>query len=333
MAGVLGLRNEIRWETQGGNHGIRCPFHLAPRLPAAGAAGRGGGVKHNTALGALNIVLAMLGFAGMDAMSKLLVADYSIGQMMWIRYGVFCLFAWFLVRRQGLVKAARTRRPWLQGSRAVLGLVESAIFVLAFKYLPLADVHAVAGTAPLVVIALGVLLLGERAGATRWLAVATGFAGVLVIVRPGFRDFDWPLLLPLGASILWAGYQILVRFCAREDSPETTLVWTAFAAFAAASLVGAWGWQWPDAAGWAWLIAISLVGALAQFALIKALDYADAGAVQPYSYTLLVWVTALGFLIFGDLPDGWTLLGAAIIVASSLYAWHLDRRETTRAAE
>ena len=88
-----------------------------------------------------------------------------------------------------------------------------------------------------------------------------------------------------------------------------------------------------DAAGWAWLIAISLVGALAQFALIKALDYADAGAVQPYSYTLLVWVTALGFLIFGDLPDGWTLLGAAIIVASSLYAWHLDRRETTRAAE
>jgi drug/metabolite transporter (DMT)-like permease len=149
-------------------------------------------VKHNTALGALNIVLAMLGFAGMDAMSKWLVADYSIGQMMWIRYGVFCLFAWFLVRRQGLVKAARTRRPWLQGSRAVLGLVESAIFVLAFKYLPLADVHAVAGTAPLIVIALGVLLLGERAGATRWLAVAAGFAGVLVIVRPGFRDFDDP---------------------------------------------------------------------------------------------------------------------------------------------
>jgi drug/metabolite transporter (DMT)-like permease len=284
------------------------------------------GMTQRTSLGALYIVLAMLGFAGMDAMSKRLVADYPIGQMMWIRYGVFCLFAWLLVRRQGLVKAARTRRPWLQATRAVLGLVESAVFVLAFKYLPLADVHAVAATAPLIVIALGVLLLGERAGLARWLAVAAGFVGVVVIVRPGLRNFDWPLLLPALAAVLWAVYQILVRFCAREDSPETTTVWTAFAAFVAATLVGAWDWQWPDASGWGWLIGISLVGALAQFALIKALDHAEAGAVQPYSYTLLVWVAALGFLMFGDVPDRWTLLGTAIIVTSGLYTWHHDRR-------
>ena len=277
-------------------------------------------------LGVLYILFAMLSFAGMDAISKWLVADYPIGQMMWIRYGVFCLFAWFMVRRQGLATAARTRRPWLQATRAVLGLIESAIFVLAFSYLPLADVHAVAATSPLIVIGLGVLFLGERAGVARWLAVAAGFVGVLVVVRPGFKAFDWPLLLPLASAVLWAVYQILVRFCAREDSPETTLVWSAFAAFAATTLVGAWGWQWPTAAGWGWLIAVSLVGALAQFALIKALDYAEAGAVQPYSYTLLVWVTALGFLMFGDVPDHWTLLGAAVIVASGLYTWQRNRK-------
>ena len=100
--------------------------------------------RNRTSLGALLTVLAMLCFAGMDAMSKWLVADYPVGQMMWIRYGFFCLFAWFVVRRQGLRAAARTRRPWLQAARSLLAVVESAIFVLAFRYLPLADAHALA---------------------------------------------------------------------------------------------------------------------------------------------------------------------------------------------
>ena len=99
----------------------------------------------------------------------------------------------------------------------MLAVIESAIFVLAFKYLPLADAHALAATAPLIVIALGVLFLGERAGVARWLAVAAGFAGVLLIVHPGFRTFDWPMLLPLLGAFMWAGYQILVRLCSRED--------------------------------------------------------------------------------------------------------------------
>ncbi|HMJ98509.1 MAG TPA: DMT family transporter, partial [Reyranella sp.] len=163
----------------------------------------------NLSLGALYTVLAMLGFAGMDAMSKWLVADYAISQMMWIRYGVFSLFAWFVVRRTGLRASFRTRRPWLQAARSVLAVIESAIFVLAFNYLPLADAHAIAATAPLIVIALGVLFLGERAGAARWLAVLTGFVGVLLIVRPGFRVLDWPLMLPLLGAMMWGGYQIL----------------------------------------------------------------------------------------------------------------------------
>jgi drug/metabolite transporter (DMT)-like permease len=286
----------------------------------------------NNNLGALYTVLAMLGFAAMDAMSKWLVADYPIGPMMWIRYAVFCGFAWLVVRRNGLKASFRTRRPWLQGSRAVLAVIESAIFVLAFKYLPLADAHALGATSPLIVIALGVLFLGEKAGAARWLAVAAGFAGMLLIVRPGFKALDWPMLLPLGGALLWAVYQILVRLCSREDSAETTLVWSAFAAFAATTLVGPLQWQWPSALGWTLLIVTALLGALSHYALIKAFDHAEASAVQPYSYTLLVWVTLLGALVFGDFPDGWTILGAAVIVASSLYIWRHDRREAAQTA-
>jgi drug/metabolite transporter (DMT)-like permease len=287
-------------------------------------------MNQRTSLGAVYAVLAMLGFASMDAMTKWVVADYSIGQMMWIRYAVFCVFAWLVVRRQGLITAARTQRPWLQTFRALLAVVESAVFVLAFYHLPLADTHAVAATSPLIVIVLGVLFLGERAGAARWLAVAAGLVGVLLIVRPGFKTLDWPLLLPLLGALLWGGYQILIRLCSRTDSPDTTLVWSAFVAFAATTFVGPWGWQWPDALGWALLIAIALLGAFAHYMLIRALDHAEAGAVQPYSYTLLVWVAILGFLVFGDVPDEWTLAGAAVIVVSGLYTWHHDRRAAKR---
>lgn len=284
-----------------------------------------------TSLGALLTVLAMLAFASMDAISKWLVVDYPVGQMMWIRYGFFCLFAWFVVRRQGLLSAARTQRPWLQGMRAVLAVVESAVFVFALRYLPLADTHAIAATSPLIVIALGAMFLGEKAGPARWLAVAVGFLGVLLIVRPGFRTLDWPLLLPVAGALLWGVYQILVRLCARTDTPDTTLVWSAFAAFAATTFVGPWDWRWPDPFGWMLLLGMALLGAIAHYLLIRALDYAEAGAVQPYSYTLLVWVAVLGALVFGDIPDHWTMAGAAIIVASGLYAWRHDRQTSSEA--
>jgi drug/metabolite transporter (DMT)-like permease len=190
----------------------------------------------------------------------------------------------------------------------------------------LAETHAVAATSPLIVIALGVLFLGERAGLARWLAVAAGLVGVLLILRPGFRSFDWPLLLPLAGAVLWASYQVLTRLAARHDQPDTTLLWSAIVAFVVMSFVGPFVWRWPSATAWALLVAISLIGAVAHYALIKALDYAEAGALQPYAYMLLVWATVLGFLVFGNVPDGWTIVGAIVVVAGGLYSWHHDRR-------
>ena len=283
------------------------------------------GAKNNT-LGALLTMLAMFCYAGMDSIAKFLVADYPVGQMMWVRSFFVFLFACFLVRRTGVRAALRTRQPGLQIFRCLVAVIESAIFVLAFRYLPLADTHAVAATSPLIVIALGVVFLGERAGPARWLAVLAGFAGVLLIVRPGLRDLEWPVLLPLVGAVLWAGYQVLTRLAARQDSPDTSMLWSATVALAATTLVGPIGWQWPTASAWALMILIALIGAVAGYALIKALDHAEAGAVQPYSYTLLVWATVFGFVVFGDWPDGWTIVGAAIVVASGIFTWHHDRR-------
>jgi drug/metabolite transporter (DMT)-like permease len=279
------------------------------------------------ALGALYTVAAMFGFASMDAMSKLLVQDYAITQVLWIRYAFFLIFALVVTRRHGSWRVVlQSRRPWLQAGRGVLAVIEAAAFVAAFYYLPLADTHAVAATSPLIVIALAVVLLGERAGLRRWLAVGAGFAGVLLIIRPGFQTLEWPLLLPLAGAFLWGLYQILVRLCAMVDRPETTLLWSALAGLGATTLFGPWQWQAPDLYAWTLLIGIAALGSLSHFALIKALDHAEAGAVQPYSYTLLVWAAALGVVVFGDVPDGWTILGAAVVVLSGLYTWHHDRQ-------
>ncbi len=280
-----------------------------------------------THLGAILTMLAMFGFASLDSMSKLLVVDYPITQTLWVRYSIFTVFALLIARRTGLKRAIRSTRPLLQTGRSLLGLVESGVFVLAFYFLPLADTHALAATSPLLVIAISQIFLGERAGIRRWFAVAAGFAGVLLIIRPGFQALSWPLLLPLGGALMWAIYQVLTRLCAATDPPETTLLWTAGVGLAATSLVGPWQWHTPDATAWLLLFGIAITGSAAHYALVRALDYTPAGAVQPYSYTLLVWTALLGALVFGQIPDGWTIAGGAIVVLSGLYTWNLDRRD------
>jgi drug/metabolite transporter (DMT)-like permease len=274
-------------------------------------------------LAAMLTCLAMAGFAGMDAMSKFLVRDYPIVQTLWIRYVVFTIFA-LLVARPHI--ALRSVRPWLQAGRGVLALIENGMFVLAFVFLPLADAHAVAATAPLLVIVLAVPLLGERVGLHRWLAVLAGLAGVLTIIRPGFIAPRWALLIPLIGALLWALYQVLTRLIGRVDRAETTLLWTALSGLAATTPIVPWFWVQPTPGAWVLMGGVALLGSLCHYALIKALDFAEAGAVQPYCYTLLVWATILGFLVFGDVPDAWTMAGAGVVVLSGLYTWHRDRR-------
>jgi drug/metabolite transporter (DMT)-like permease len=284
-----------------------------------------------THLGALLTALSMLLFALMDAMSKLLVRDWPISEALWIRYMIYALFALAMARPRGIRRMARSARPWWQTVRALLALVEGATFVVALQYLPLADTHAVAAASPLMVVALSAPLLGERIGPNRWGSVIAGFAGVMLIIRPGFAHLSWPLFFPLLGALLWAVYQVMVRFLARDDRPETTLLWSAFVGLAAISLVAPWQFRWPDASTWALLAGVGLLGSLAHYALIRALDYAEASAVQPHGYTLLVWAALLGWLVFGDVPGVWTIAGACVVVLSGLYAWTREPKGTHHA--
>jgi drug/metabolite transporter (DMT)-like permease len=278
-------------------------------------------------LGALLTALGMLLFAVTDAMSKLLVRDYSVSEALWIRYIIFALFSLWIAWPLGIRSVARSAKPWLQAARSLLAVIEGATFVVALRYLPLADTHAVAAASPLIVVGMSAAWLGERIGVRRWLAVLVGFAGVMLIIRPGFTQFSWPLLIPLVGAFMWALYQVMVRFLARDDRPETTLLWSAFVGLVAVTLVAPWDFRLPDAWSWVLFITVGILGSLAHYALIRALDYAEASAVQPHGYTLLVWAALMGWLVFGDVPTTWTIMGACIVVLSGLYAWMQDRKE------
>lgn len=282
------------------------------------------GMTRNS-LGALLMCLSMFGFAVMDSISKFMVQSYPVVQTLWVRYVIYAVFAVLIVGHRRVWRMARTRRPWLQFWRSLLALVENGVFFLAFAYLPLAETHAIGATSPLIVILLAAPLLRERVGLHRWFAVLAGFAGVLLIVRPGFATLEWPMILPLAGAAMWGLYQIMTRLCARDDAPGTTLLWSAFIGLAAVSLVAPFDWRPADAFAWTLLLAIGVLGSLCHYGLIKALDYADASAMQPYSYTLLVWAAVMGFLVFGDIPAPWTFLGGGIVVLSGLYTWHQDR--------
>lgn len=276
--------------------------------------------------GILLVIAASFGFASMDAMSKVLAQDHAILQILWFRYMVFTVFALAIARRRGARRTLISQRPWLQAFRALLLVAENAVFVLAFRYLPLADVHALGASAPLMVVALSVVLLGETAGIRRWSAVLVGFVGVLIIIRPGLQEIEWPLLIPLVGALMWALYQILVRLCSRTDGSDTTLLWSALVGLAATSVTGPFMWVPPDREAWVLLVVLAVAGSLAHYALINGLQLAEASAVQPYTYTLLVFAAFWGLVVFGDIPDAWTILGATIIVGSGLYTWYRERQ-------
>ena len=266
------------------------------------------------------MLLATMLLACMDAVSKHLAPQFAIPQILLVRYVIFTVLALALCRPAGVGKALRSRHPWIQIFRAGVLLAEVSVFVLAFRYLPLADVHAVAASAPLIAVIMAGVFLGEPIGLRRWLAVVAAFVGILIIVRPGIVSLTWPAAIPVVGAVLWAGYQTIVRWVGARDSAETTVLYTALVGVAVCAVLAPLDWRPPTAADWAWLITLGVLGSAAHVMLIRAIQLAPVATVQPFSYALTVWATLIGFLVFGDWPDIWTITGAVVVVAAGLYS-------------
>ncbi len=219
---------------------------------------------HPERKGILYTVLAMMLFASMDAASKYLVVQYSVVQIVWIRYLFFVVFAVLAIGPSRLASTLRTGRASLQVIRSVILVGEVASFVIAFRYLPLADVHGIAAVTPVLTVALAAITLREKVGTHRWVAAAVGFlSGVLVIIRPGGGVMGVTALIPLLAASLWAVYQILVRRVSQTDPTDTTWLYTGLVGLALSSFAAPFRWRTPDGEGWALLLLVGLLGSCA----------------------------------------------------------------------
>ena len=278
--------------------------------------------------GIVMMCTSVLFMVAMGTLIKQLTMEIHVAQIMWARYVghmaiIPLLFPHYL--RTLLV----SQRKDLQFLRSALMLVGTALGVTSLRYMPLAEVVAIVFLAPVLITALSVFLLGEVVGLRRWLSVAAGFIGVLIIIRPGFGGFGWPVLLPLGFAFTYALYQILTRVVSQASSPVTSLFYAGSIGAVATTLVAPFFWTEQTAAGWIMLVAVGFSAGLGHFFVIKAYERSDASVVAPFGYFEIIGAIITGLVFFGDFPDGWTLLGAAIITASGLYIVHRERIKKT----
>lgn len=272
-------------------------------------------------LGIILCLLSMLIFASQDGITKVLVKDLPIAQLVMVRYWVFLALAIGYGLYQGRLRTAcRSHHPFLQIIRALIGVGEIALFGLGLRYLGLAEMHALYAVFPLMTLALAGALLGEFIGVRRWIAAGIGFMGTLVILRPGTGVFEPAALIPLLSALGFAVFNVLTRRISQDDSFATNMLYMGFFGALAVTLSGLPGWISPSPMEWVLIGVLSTTGVVAQLLLIQALRYATAATLQPFNYMLLVFATLIGLFIFGELPDTWTVVGAGMVVIGGLYA-------------
>ena len=274
------------------------------------------------------MVLAVFLLSSLDATVKWLTGSYTVVQIIFFRNLFALLPVWMLIHREGGVGALRTRQPWLHLYRIALILIISYSFFWAISHMELADATAIFFTVPLFITVLSIPLLGEQVGRRRWGAVAVGFLGALVILRPGGGVFDWPALAVLVTSI---GYALLMISNRAQRGRETVSALTFYATIGALVVSGLLlplVWTTPSLSDLLLLALVGLLGGVGQICLVTAFRYAPAVVIAPFDYTTLLWATFYGYMLWGDLPDLTTLIGAGVIALGGIY---ILRRETTTA--
>ena len=274
--------------------------------------------------GVLYMSLGIAALSGMDALGKRVAADYSVFEMLAIRSTVALVLILGYLAARGQLGALRTAQPGGHALRALCGLVAFVCFYASLRHLPLADAVAIAFASPFLITALGRFVLKEEVTTRQWLAIAVGFLGMLVIVRPGASGFHPAALLVVVCSFAYAGLMILTRWMTRPHRPPETnsaFVFYMLSGQAAAGwLVTVTRWRTPDAPAFLEMAGMGVLGIIGNFGLAQAFRVAPVATVAPFEYTGLIWAVVLGSVLFGDVPTPAFWVGAAIIVWAGLQA-------------
>ncbi len=275
--------------------------------------------------GVLCIVTGGLFLTMNDALLKWLAGDYPVGQIMFVR-GLFVFIPIsILVWQAGGITALRITRTRTHVLRTLLVIAGTFLFITGLRYLPLADAITITFAGPLFVTALAAPILGEVIRWRRWLAVAVGFVGVIIIVRPSGNIAQMAALLPLCASLTGAFRDILTRYMASRESSISVLFYTSLGVTVAGGATYIMGWQNMPITDIAFLALSGMLMGSAHFLMIETYRFAEAAFVAPFKYVSMIWAIILGFLVWGEYPDRWTLFGAAIVISSGIYIMHREK--------
>ena len=285
--------------------------------------------------GRFAVFITLLGsfcFIVQDSAMKWLSDDLAVLQTIFVRslFALGFLVLWAVVTRTPL--SLKSSRPGLVMARTLLNILSWVFFFTGLKYLPLATATALFFSFPIYLTAMSIIFLGEQVGIRRWVAMLIGFCGVILMTRPG-SDFHWGALFMLGAAMGWASVAILTRKLAdtkydskmaeqpanQEMNEASILLHTLLGFCITLALVQPWVWQPISQINWWLLVVAGFFGVIAQGALVKAYSIASPSLVAPIEYSGLVWAAIFGFVLWQDVPDGMSVMGAILIVASNIY--------------
>ena len=273
-------------------------------------------------------ILLMIGavfcFASMDATAKYLMKEIGPAQTIWARYTVQAILVTVLILPKINVYG-RTKYPKLQFLRSVALMMATTLFFFAFSRLGLAEASAIFNISPVLITLGAFLFLREHIGPRRVIGILVSLLGALIIIRPGSGVFTIYAILPLGAAIFYSTYSLATRFVGTDESPWTSLFYSAIFGAICYSIYIVFNWNPMSNNALLLTIIIGLFGTAGHICLIRALTLGEASLVAPFIYTNLLFTTIWGFVLFGNFPDFWTIVGALIIVAAGIYVWARDR--------
>lgn len=276
------------------------------------------------------ICIALFCFALLDTTAKWLSGHMDTVQVIWARFAGHFALSFLFVNPWTVPGLVRTRRPMLQLGRSALLLGATAFNFLALRFLQLDQTAAIMFTTPFFIAALAGPLLGEWIDWRRWTAITVGFAGVLLVTRPGAGGIHPAAVFSLLAAGCFAFYSITTRILASHDATDTTSFYSSLVGLVASSVAVVWFWAPPsDLPTLAGMVAVGAFGWVGHWVLIAAHRYAPAPVLAPFTYAQIVWMSLTGAIVFGDVPSSWTIAGAAVVIVSGLY---LLGRERTRSA-
>lgn len=277
-------------------------------------------------IGIVLMCLALFCFSGLDATAKWVNRSVDPLVTVWARYVSAAGLTFIFINPWTKPGAVATRRLPLQLARSFLLFLSTICNFVALQYLQLVEALSIVFSTPLIVTLLAGPILGERIGMQRLIAVCVGFVGVLVVARPGLGTMHPAALLSLTGAVAYAFYGITTRMLASTDSSATTIIYSSLAGIVLMTPLLPWVWTTPSSPlTWALLMMTGFFGAVGHWLLVLAYARAPAVILSPFIYSQIVWMLALGYIVFGDWPDPWTFAGAGIVIASGLYLLYREQ--------